>query len=186
MTKITTIGLDLAKRVFQVHGVDATGVVVLRKRLRRENVLIFFAQLPPCRIGIEAAHHWARELRVLRTVLAMESIRSVNGSGTVEAEIRYFLSSCHDDPTVLVQAIRRHWTIENRLHWVLDVTFREDDSRVRDRIAARNLAILRKIAINLMSRDRTTRAACGPVASRPPGMTITCSLFWLDDFMRRP
>ena len=49
------------------------------------------------------------------------------------------------------------WRIENGLHWVLDVTFREDDSRVRDRTAARNLAILRKIAINLMGRDRTPR-----------------------------
>ena len=58
---------------------------------------------------------------------------------------------------VLVQAIRRHWTIENGLHWVLDVTFREDDSRVRDRTAARNLAILRKIAINLMGRDQSPR-----------------------------
>ena len=91
----------------------------------------------------------------LRTVLAVETIRGVNGSGKVEAEIRYFLSSCRDDPTVLVQAIRR--PIENGLHWVLDVTFREDDSRVRDRTAARNLAILRKIAINLMGRDRTPR-----------------------------
>jgi predicted transposase YbfD/YdcC len=91
----------------------------------------------------------------LRTVLAVETIRGVNGSGKVE--IRYFLSSCRDDPTVLVQAIRRHWTIENGLHWVLDVTFREDDSRVRDRTAARNLAILRKIAINLMGRDRSPR-----------------------------
>ena len=91
----------------------------------------------------------------LRTVLAVETIRGVNGSGKVE--IRYFLSSCRDDPMVLVQAIRRHWTIENGLHWILDVTFREDDSRVRDRTAARNLAILRKIAINLIGRDRTTR-----------------------------
>ena len=95
----------------------------------------------------------------LRTVLAVETIRGVNGSGKVEAEIRYFLSSCRDDPTVLVQAIRRHWTIENGLHWVLDVTFREDDSRVRDRTAARNLAILRKIAINLMGRNRTPRVS---------------------------
>jgi predicted transposase YbfD/YdcC len=93
----------------------------------------------------------------LRTVLAVETIRGVNGSGKVEAEIRYFLSSCRDDATVLVQAIRRHWTIENGLHWVLDVTFREDDSRVRDRTAARNLAILRKIAINLMGRNQTPR-----------------------------
>jgi predicted transposase YbfD/YdcC len=50
---------------------------------------------------------------------------------------------------------RSVWTIENGLHWILDVTFREDDSRVRDRTAARNLAILRKIAINLMGRSRT-------------------------------
>jgi hypothetical protein len=64
---------------------------------------------------------------------------------------------CPCDPTGLVQAIRRHWSIENGLHWVVDVTFREDDSHVRDRIAARNLAVLRKIAINLISRDRTTR-----------------------------
>ena len=75
------------------------------------------------------------------------------GSGKVE--IRYFLSSCGDDPSVLVQAIRRHWSIENGGH--LDVTFREDDSRVRDRIATRNLAILRKIAIDLISRNRTPR-----------------------------
>ena len=54
---------------------------------------------------------------------------------------------------------QRHfvWGIENGLHWVLDVTFREDDSRVRDRTAARNLAIPRKIAINLTGRDRTSR-----------------------------
>jgi hypothetical protein len=62
-------------------------------------------------------------------VLAVETIRGVNGSGKVEAEIRYFLSSCGDDPMVLVQAIRRHWTIENGLHWVLDVTFREGQPR---------------------------------------------------------
>jgi predicted transposase YbfD/YdcC len=103
--------------------------------------------------SLEALDAWPG----LRTVLAVETIRGVNGSGTVEAEIRSFLSSCRDDPKVLIQAIRRHWTIENGLHWVLDVTFREDDSRVRDRIAARNLAILRKIAINLISRSRTTR-----------------------------
>lgn len=95
----------------------------------------------------------------LRTVLAVESIRGVNGSGKVEAEIRYFLASGRDDPMVLVQALRRHWTIENGLHWVLDVTFREDESRVRNRTGARNLAILRKIAINLIGRDRTTRAS---------------------------
>jgi len=107
----------------------------------------------PQAASLEALRAWPG----LRTVLAVETIRSVTGSGKVEAEIRYFLSSCGDDAKVLVQAIRRHWTIENGLHWVLDVTFREDDSRVRHRTAARNLAILRKIAINLMGRNRTPR-----------------------------
>src|SRR5919107_160034 len=76
----------------------------------------------------------------LGTVLAAETIRGVTGTGKVEAEVRYFLTSCDDDPAILVQAIRRHWSVENALHWVLDVTFREDDSRVRDRTAARNTA----------------------------------------------
>ena len=66
--KITTVGLDLAKNVFQVYGVDAEGRVSLRKRLRRVEVLPFFANLPACLIGMEAcatAHHWARELKNL-------------------------------------------------------------------------------------------------------------------------
>jgi len=96
----------------------------------------------------------------LRTVLAVESIRSVNSAPTkVESEIRYFLSSCPDDPAVLGKAIRSHWAVENALHWVLDVTFREDDSRVRDRTAARNLALLRKIALNIVGRDKTTKVS---------------------------
>ena len=63
--EIITVGLDLAKRVFQVHGVDAAGGVVVRKALRRAQVLPFFTKLPPCLVGIEAcgtSHHWAREL----------------------------------------------------------------------------------------------------------------------------
>ena len=65
MGDITTIGLDLAKNVFQLRSVDETGSVVMRKRLRRGQVLAFFAGIPPCLVGMEAcatAHHWAREL----------------------------------------------------------------------------------------------------------------------------
>ena len=68
MTKITTIGLDLAKNVFQVHGVDAEGRVGVARQLRRKQVLAFFAKLPPCLVGIEAcgsAHYWAREIAKL-------------------------------------------------------------------------------------------------------------------------
>jgi len=65
MNRISTIGLDLAKTIFQVHAVDASGAVVLQRALRRGRVLEFFASLPPCLIGMEAcatAHYWAREL----------------------------------------------------------------------------------------------------------------------------
>ncbi len=95
----------------------------------------------------------------LRTVLAVETIRSVNGSGKTEAEIRYFLSSSADQPEVLAKAIRRHWQIENRLHWVLDVTFNEDHCRIRDRNAVQNFSLLRKIAINLVRRHQTSKAS---------------------------
>ena len=66
--QITTIGLDIAKNVFQVHGIDAAEKVVVRKQLRRGQVLKFFASLPPCLVGMEAcatAHYWSRELTKL-------------------------------------------------------------------------------------------------------------------------
>ena len=119
-------------------------------RLVRRRVFV-----APAVQDLEPLHCWPD----LRAVLAVETIRSVNGSGKVEAEIRSFLTSCNDDPAVLVQAIRRHWSVENALHWVLDVTFREDDSRVRDRTAARNFALLRKIALNLVTQDQGTQTS---------------------------
>ncbi len=64
--QVTTIGIDLAKNVFQVHGVDMRGKIVLRKQLRRDQMGAFFVNLPPCLIGVEAcggAHHWARKLQ---------------------------------------------------------------------------------------------------------------------------
>jgi transposase len=67
MGEVSTIGLDIAKSVFQVHGVDADGAVVIRKRISRAKVLEFFAAARPCLVGIEAcpsAHHWSRKLEV--------------------------------------------------------------------------------------------------------------------------
>lgn len=68
MEKISTVGLDLAKRVFQVHGVDAAGTVVVRRQLRRGEVLKFFTRLEPCLVGMEAcssAHYWGQQLQAL-------------------------------------------------------------------------------------------------------------------------
>ena len=95
----------------------------------------------------------------LTTGLAVENIRGVNGTGKVTAVIRYYLSSSKQPPERLAVAIRRHWMIENRLHWVLDVGFNEDASRVRERTAARNLALLRRIALNLARADTTLKAS---------------------------
>src|SRR5665811_867265 len=68
MQTITTIGLDIAKSVFQVHGVDAEGKVIIRRQLKRRYVLAFFRKQAPCLVGIEAcasSHHWSRELKAL-------------------------------------------------------------------------------------------------------------------------
>jgi transposase len=81
MDKITAVGLDLAKQIIQVHGIDAAGRVVLRKAVRRERLLALLAQLPRCVVGMEAcsgAHHWARELRQLGhepRIMAAEFVR---------------------------------------------------------------------------------------------------------------
>ncbi len=68
MEAIAVIGIDLAKSVFQVHGVDAQGQVIVRKRLSRAKLVPFFAKVPPCLVGMEtcaSANYWARELMVL-------------------------------------------------------------------------------------------------------------------------
>jgi transposase len=68
MQTIMTIGLDIAKSVFQVHGVDAAGQVVVRRQLKRRYVLAFFEKLSPSLVGIEAcasSHHWSREIKAL-------------------------------------------------------------------------------------------------------------------------
>lgn len=72
--EVTTVGLDLAKHVFQVHAIDAAGKVVVRKALRRAQLLPFFTKLPPCLVGMEAcgtAHHWARELTAIGHTVKM-------------------------------------------------------------------------------------------------------------------
>ena len=79
MSEIITVGLDLAKNVFQVHGADAAGGAVLRKKLRRMQVLAFFEALPPCVVAMEAcggAHYWGREIGKLGHEVRVEDILS--------------------------------------------------------------------------------------------------------------
>jgi len=72
-------------------------------------------------------------------------------------ERRYFLSSLKLDVETFARAVRGHWGVENKLHWVMDVCFREDQSRARTGYAAENLATLRRLALNLLKREKTRK-----------------------------
>lgn len=87
----------------------------------------------------------------------VECIRKAGGKTTIER--RFFLSSLPLDAQRFGNAVRGHWGVENSLHWSLDVTFREDDSRARTKNAAQNVATLRRIAINLIKKDRSQKCS---------------------------
>src|SRR5215213_10300882 len=91
----------------------------------------------------------------LRSVAMVEAERRLGDR--VEREARYYLSSLPGAATRLGAAVRGHWGIENRLHWVLDLAFREDECRVRQGAADQNLAVLRRLALNLLRRETTAK-----------------------------
>jgi len=91
----------------------------------------------------------------LRSVGMVEAIRDLGGQRTVER--RYYLASLPLGVATFARAVRGHWGVENKLHWVLDVQMREDQSRARAGYAAENLATLRRLALNLLKREKTKR-----------------------------
>ena len=92
----------------------------------------------------------------------MQSVILVRGKRRIGDQIsqqdRYYISSLRSKASVCLEAVRSHWGIENGMHWVLDLAFREDESRVRKHHGPQNLAMLRRMALNLLKQERTARA----------------------------
>jgi predicted transposase YbfD/YdcC len=94
----------------------------------------------------------------LNSVVRVEHLRQLN-NGKSKLESRYFITSLSVDAEELADYIRGHWSIENQLHWVLDVTFGEDNSRIRKDNAPENLAVIRHIALNLLKQDKNSKCS---------------------------
>lgn len=95
--------------------------------------------------------HW----QDLRSIVAVTAQRTFKKTGQTSTETRYYITSLPPDPVLILEAIRAHWSIENTLHWTLDVIFGEDKSRLRKDNAAPNMAIIRKAAFNTLKHDQS-------------------------------
>lgn len=100
---------------------------------------------------LEDKENWSE----LKSVIKITSQREIKDK--ITTEIRLYISSLKCDATEFNQYIRQHWSVENNLHWVLDMTFREDEQRKRDKFAAQNFAIVRKIALNLLKKENSNK-----------------------------
>ena len=101
---------------------------------------------------LKEAHVWPG----LKTLVMVEAIRAING--VTSTERRYYISSLQADAARMGTVVRGHWSVENGLHWSLDVVFGEDQARMREGNAAENFSILRRIALNLLRQDKSVKA----------------------------
>lgn len=146
--EIKTLFKDALKKEFK--GVDADQYTTLEKNRGRVEERIHYS------IGTEdltSKDDWAG-LQSLGMVTRNRIIKGVEST-----EVHYYISACEIDAKLLAMATRSHWQVENKLHWVLDVTFREDHSRYRDRNGAKNLATVRKLVLNVLSQDKSLKAS---------------------------
>jgi len=123
-------------------------------------------------------HEWPDYFRTLQKWSKLQTVAMVTAERRigeqVTQETRFYISSLGSDAKLVLRAIRGHWGIENGLHWVLDIAFREDESRIRTGNAPENMAVLRHIALNLLKQEKS--AKCGIHAKR-----LKCG--WDEDYL---
>jgi predicted transposase YbfD/YdcC len=137
---IKTEGKDLKMSAFSSKEINRG-----REEIRNYLMLTDVTEL------IDPLQKWEK----LNSIGMVESVRVVNEKTSVET--RYFISSLWNDAKKLAEAIRSHWSIENSLHWVLDVAFKEDNSRIRKDNAPANFAVLRHIAVNIIGQNKSRK-----------------------------
>ena len=93
----------------------------------------------------------------LKSIIMVKTNRKIGAQET--SNTRFYISSCESNANKLFQAVRKHWQVANGLHWTLDVTFREDESRIRKGAASENFAIFRHIALNLIKQNKSSDAS---------------------------
>ena len=117
------------------------------------------APLPPELNGVALWVGLASIVMVARASIDMVARASIDhATKQVSSDVRYFISSLPVKVKQVARAVRSHWSIENSLHWVLDVAFNEDRLRVRDRNAIENLALLNRLAVSVLRQDTTVKA----------------------------
>ena len=100
---------------------------------------------------VDPDHKWQK----LKSIGLVESVRTVDGKTTVET--RYYISSLSNNAEIFGQSVRSHWGVENSLHWILDVALNEDDCRIRKDNAPENFAVMRRLAVNLLGREKSNK-----------------------------
>ena len=143
---------QLFKRAIETHGEALNVSSFNSKELNRGREEIRnYLMITDVAERIDPLQKWKK----LTSICMVESVRVVNEK--IGIETRYFISSLENDAQKLAEAIRGHWSIENSLHWVLDVAFKEDNSRIRRGNAPANFAVLRHIAVNIISQNKSRK-----------------------------
>lgn len=134
------VDYETAKTINQGHG-------------REEYRQVWVVNRPEYRQYLRGADKWTG----LQSLIKLVSVRYLPATDKMETTTRYFISSWNASASTFLKAIRDHWQIENGLHWVLDVAFREDDSRIRKDHAPQNMALIRHIALNLLKQETSAK-----------------------------